>query len=249
MRGEGIFKAIPWLENPRDMDTTDKEVYDPEQRIEDLSTMEDPRVFKMHVERQDVPRPEGHNSKIIVITRDPRDVPYSFYEHMRIMEDEEDVHTFLPKGLDTTFEEFFYPFVDEHFFHIPFLKSFWPHRHDPNLLWLRYEDMKKDTRACADKIVSFLQWDVSSQVIDQAIQLSEFRHMQKVERTVLYTKNRRLFRKNSSFIREGCVGKNRKKMTKDMEDYLMALLTKELDPELLEFLLPKPKETENSPEN
>jgi len=31
-------------------------------------------------------------------------------------------------------------------------------------------------------------------------------------------------------------------MTKEMEDYLMALLKKELDPELLEFLMPKQEE-------
>jgi len=211
MRGVGIYNACPWLENPRDFTTRDREVYDPEQRVKDLSAMEDPRVFKMHVERHVVPRPEGHDSKIIVITRDPRDVPYSFYQHLMAMEDGEEVRIFIPKGLDTTFEEFFYLFLDKHFFYIPYLKSFWPHRDDPNLLWLRFEDMKKDTRACADKIVSFLQWDVSSEVIDEAVQLSEFEHMQKVERTVLLPSKRCLFRRNSSFIREGSVGKNQKK--------------------------------------
>jgi len=244
MSGKGMFKVIPWLENPRDFSRKDRKAFDPAERIRDLSAMEDPRVFKMHAERSSVPRPEGHDSKIVVITRDPRDVPYSLYEHARCLEDGDDSRYLLPEGLDTTFEEFFYSFIERDPY-IPFVKSFWPHRDDPNLLWLRYEDMKKDTRACADNIVFFLQWDISSEVIDRAIQLSEFEHMQKVERTVLYPKDHCLFRRNSSFIREGSVGKNRQKLTEDMEDHLMALLKKELDPELLEFLMPKLEDTEN----
>jgi len=79
--------------------------------------------------------------------------------------------------------------------------------------------------------------------------LREFKHVQKVERTLVYSKDRCLFRSNYFFIFEGNVNKIQKKLTKDMKDHLMASLIKEHPLELLEFFMPIIEDTENSLKN
>jgi hypothetical protein len=44
--------------------------------------------------------------------------------------------------------------------YFPIVSSFWRHRDDPDLLWLRYEDLKVDLAGAARRCVAFLGWEV-----------------------------------------------------------------------------------------
>ncbi|CAN7993389.1 unnamed protein product, partial [Ixodes pacificus] len=96
-------------------------------------------------------QPYSVHAKYIYICRNPYDCCVSFFYHT--------------KGFaafqfqDGTFDEFFELFLNgkpdfsDYFEH---LLSWYEHRHDPNVLFLTYEDLKKDTRAWVLKIADFL---------------------------------------------------------------------------------------------
>ena len=126
---DSIDNVVPWLELPRD----NIPVQDIINRYEKISN---PRLFKTHCTYEQTP---GTGIvKIILSSRDPRDCCVSFYHHVMDMTDEarkragfDHYHT-----LDDVFEawmEYAAWFRNVH--------SWWPHHHDNNLLWLRFEDM------------------------------------------------------------------------------------------------------------
>ena len=168
----------------------------------------------MHVRWDKIPA--NTTSKIITVTRDPRDLPYSMYRHITCMKStlEENVKPF---------EEFFEEWMEEYNF-IPWMKSFWPHKNDPNVLWLRYEDMQSDLKGTGRRIVDFLGWDISQEELDKACEMSTFEHMHKYEKVHLYNGEKSIIRRNSSFIREGKVGANRMRLTEEMEERLLGKL-------------------------
>ena len=44
--------------------------------------------------------------------------------------------------------------------------SWWPHRRDTNVLWLTYEDLQRDTRACVTAVAEFMEIDYNEELID-----------------------------------------------------------------------------------
>src|SRR5688572_28492470 len=93
--------VTPWLEIPRDMMTGEN--YDRTERLAALAHLPDPRVFKMHVTWEEVPRAAGSGAKVMTITRDPRDLPWSMYSHLRGMKPE----IRGSSTADASFDEFF----------------------------------------------------------------------------------------------------------------------------------------------
>eukprot|EP00457_Paulinella_chromatophora_P010429 gb/GEZN01010531.1/.p1 GENE.gb/GEZN01010531.1/~~gb/GEZN01010531.1/.p1 ORF type:complete len:346 (+),score=29.02 gb/GEZN01010531.1/:66-1103(+) len=243
-----LFDESPWVECPVDITSSTRngymEIFTHQQVLDGLAKLSDPRIFKMHVEYNDIPfNPQGKKCKVITITRDPRDVAYSMYKHMRAM----GVDFHLPSWVkylvklrvipdfkeDKGFERYFYDmFLSSwnNLFSVP--KSFWPHRHEPHVLWLRYEDLQKDLRGQLNRIVEFLEWDwCDDQVIETVIPLVTIEHLRSQE-NVLFGD---MFSKGK-FFREGKVGKNRQHLTKDMESKLIALCKREWPADLVEFM-------------
>jgi methylamine dehydrogenase accessory protein MauD len=103
-----------------------------------------PRVFKSHLPYRKIP---GGPCKYIYVARDGKDVAVSYYHfyttHM---------------GFKGTFAEFFERFLrgEVHcgswFRHV---RGWWEHRHDPNVLFLRYEELAADLPGCLRKISAF----------------------------------------------------------------------------------------------
>lgn len=96
-------------------------------------------------------QPYSAKAKYIYITRNPYDCCVSFYYHTRNM----------PMYLfeDGTFDQFFDMFIEgkvdfgDYFDH---LLSWYEHRRDSNVLFVTYEDLKKDTRGWVLKVADFL---------------------------------------------------------------------------------------------
>ena len=75
-----------------------------------------------------------------------------------------------------------------------FLVSWWPHRNDPNLLWLWYEDMKVDHKEVVAKVAKFIGFDLKQKttpggeegeeegLIEMATRMSTFDFMKEHEK-------------------------------------------------------------------
>ncbi|MBA2319646.1 MAG: sulfotransferase domain-containing protein, partial [Deltaproteobacteria bacterium] len=157
--GLGALGVTPWLELPWDPDSAAP--YDREARLAGFAALPDPRVFKMHVPYDEIPRPPGSSAKVMTITRDPRDLPWSMYCHMLAMREE------VRGPFVADFDAFFEGWLERGYvFRV--VRSFWAHRDDPGVLWLRYEDLQEDLPREARRCVAFLGWDLTEADVARA---------------------------------------------------------------------------------
>ncbi|XP_029832140.2 sulfotransferase ssu-1-like [Ixodes scapularis] len=91
------------------------------------------------------------HAKYIYVARNPYDCCVSYYYHKNVAPN--------PECQKASFDYFLRMFLEGrvtfgHYFHN--LVSWYEHRHDPNVLFLTFEDLKKDTASCVLKIADFL---------------------------------------------------------------------------------------------
>jgi hypothetical protein len=117
------------------------------QRVRELPA---PRLIKTHLPFERVPR--SAQAKYVYVVRNPFDCAVSFYHHTRGFERHYD---FAAGTWDTYFECFVRGEVDfgDYFDH---LLSWWPHRSEPNALFLTYERMLEAPAAAVRAIAGFL---------------------------------------------------------------------------------------------
>ncbi|EEC02340.1 sulfotransferase, putative [Ixodes scapularis] len=108
-----------------------------------------PVAMKTHLPFSEQPYSEG--AKYIYVSRNPYDCCVSFYNYVKTRLQ----HQFE----DGTFDEFFESFVrgkvlfGDYFDH---LLSWYAHGSDPNVLFMTYEGLKKDTESCVLKVADFI---------------------------------------------------------------------------------------------
>ncbi|KAG0425721.1 hypothetical protein HPB47_027150, partial [Ixodes persulcatus] len=96
-------------------------------------------------------QPFSADAKYIYICRNPYDCCVSFFHHTK--------NIYAYQFQDGTFDEFFELFIEgkpdfgDYFDH---LLSWYEHRGDPNVFFLTYEDLRKDTRPWMLKIADFI---------------------------------------------------------------------------------------------
>lgn len=227
--GAWLHHHVPWLELPLDMMTGKRHEHD--ERLREIAALPDPRLFKLHVTWEEIPRRAGSGAKVITVTRDPRDVPYSMFCHLHGL-----ANHMRPATVPEDFDVYFEQWMDFGYYY-KFVRSFWPHRHDPDVLWLRYEDMKRDIRAEARRIVTFLGWDVSDEDLDRVLPLVDFAHLRKTEKTSVMREAAQIFKAEANFFREGAVGKNRARLSPEQERRIIERARDELEPECFDFVI------------
>ena len=121
-------------------------------------------------------------------------------------------------------------------FYFKFAASFWPHRNDKDVLWLRYEDLQRDLRGETERIVRFLGWDVTGDDIDRVLPLVDFKQMRAKEKTEIFKNADKSWKEDGYFFREGGVGKNRARLSADQERRILERMRAEL-PDACDFLL------------
>ncbi|MBM4255870.1 MAG: sulfotransferase domain-containing protein [Deltaproteobacteria bacterium] len=130
-----ITSVIPWIEMAHDLGM-------------DLNQPQkgQPRAFKSHLSWDLVPK----GARYIYVIRDPKDVVVSMYHFMAGWWFETGA---IPL---TTFarEQFLQPKSPMAYW--AHVRSWWPHRHDPNVLFLCYEDMQADLSATVERIATFI---------------------------------------------------------------------------------------------
>ncbi len=223
---DNIFEVVPWLEMPVPGKST-------EEVLAGYETMRDPRLFKTHCTRQQMPG--VHTAKLVVVSRDPRDSVVSFHHHLQGLTDEAR-RIFdgfeVPKTLDAVVDRW----VEAKLWSRN-VGSWWPHRDDANVLWLRYEDMKRDLPAAFDRLVDFLGWSVSAEGRRRALEYSSFEWMKKHRRAfVRMPQSEKELFEPGSFIRRGETGSHETELTRGQIDRVMREARESLEPECLEFL-------------
>ncbi|KAB7497527.1 Sulfotransferase 1C2 [Armadillidium nasatum] len=137
--------------------------------------------------------------QIIYVCRDPRDVCVSYYyHHLKLM------------AYSGNFDEFFDLFINDVLIFSPFWKhilEFWERRHDDNIFFIRFEDMKQNLRGMIKKVAKFLGKELSEEYIDKLENHLSFENM----KTNAAVNNESTFsaiecRKDIRFMRNGKVG-------------------------------------------
>lgn len=129
-----------------------------------------PRIFKSHLSYRQIPKGP---CKYIYVARDGKDVALSCYHLHRHY-----------NGYQGTFAEFFDRFLrgqDEFGSWFRHVRGWWSHRHDPNVLFLTYEELTRDLEGCIRKIIAFCGFDVPSERLPVILERCRFAFMKKHE--------------------------------------------------------------------
>jgi len=190
-----IFEKVPWIEFPRFDEPLAKVL----ERFEAISN---PRLFKTHCTFAQTPGVDV--ARIVLTFRDPRDVAVSMYHHQRDMVDE--VHAKIGSKPPATFDEFFPGWMERGVW-FRNVKGWWPERNRPNLLWLRYEDMKRDPEAAIQRIAAHMGVKLLPGVRERVLEHSSFAWMKAhSEKFTRPSADEAPVFKPGGFIRKGAVG-------------------------------------------
>ena len=163
---EHINSAIPW---------PDSTMKTPVATLQDLSMAERSaaglRVIKSHLEAAYVPYSE--RAKYIVVVRDPKDVLVSAYHfENRFFE--------MMVGDRVPLNSFVDGFLAKRFIYIDWADhtaGWWAIRHQPNLLFLFFEEMKADLSGTVQKTADFLGVALSAEAFGKVAEKSSYRVM------------------------------------------------------------------------
>ncbi|XP_072033690.1 sulfotransferase 1C4-like [Amphiura filiformis] len=163
-----------------------------------MDMMPSPRLLKSHLPAHLLP-PDiyAKKSKIVYVTRNPKDVAVSFYHFHKWVKD-------LPQydSWDAFFDDFMTGNVTNGKWYEHYL-GYWKKRDEENILFLKFEDMKKDEKAAVKQICEFLGYHYSDEIIDRITRHTTFGSMKKNPMT---NPDSLMEKKDVSFMRKGVVG-------------------------------------------
>ncbi|MBZ3878700.1 Amine sulfotransferase [Sciurus carolinensis] len=138
----------------------------------DYTNMPSPRFFASHLPYYLAPKGlKNKRAKILYIYRNPKDVLVSFFHFsnwVARLEPADTIEHFMERFLDGEV------IGSRWFDHI---RGWYEHRHDFNIQFISYEDMKKDLRSAVLKICKFLKKELSEEVVDTVVQQATFQNM------------------------------------------------------------------------
>ena len=114
--------------------------------------------------------PSRTPGKYIHVVRNPRDVAVSFFHQYRT----------LPFYPHYEWKDFFENFLKgdvsfgDYFDHV---LSWWAHKDDDNVLFLKYEDMKKDLPSAVAAITKSICQDISKELVEEIVHRTTFENM------------------------------------------------------------------------
>ena len=163
--------------------------------------------------------------KYIYIARNPKDVAVSYFHF--------ESHQAWSGGYDGDFSHWLRLFADgrqqrgswwEH------VRGWWALRGAPNLLFLKYEDLKRDRRGQISKIAAYLGVELSEATLDKIVAATGFEAMKASK----FAGHKQLVG-FEGFFRKGAVGSWREQFTVAQSDAFDALTAERLAGSGLEF--------------
>jgi hypothetical protein len=192
---EHILQVSPFLEQ-----LSDKR--DAERLLDSLPS---PRILKTHLLYGELNPPA--DSRVIYVTRNASDTLRSLYHHECLVE-----------GFHLDFESFFREVMDGGDSWFSHLESWWPHRNDPNVLHVRYEDLVADLEGGLRRIATFCGLTLDESRMGELMEKCGFQYMKQHNdrfdfRMTFYDRGGT----GGGFIREGGVGKGRAKLSAEQQ--------------------------------
>ena len=197
-----LDRAIPWLE------MLDSEYGTMLGYTSDILTSNDllsPRAFKCHCLYELVPGglPHTSHAKYIYVMRNPKDMCVSLWYH---------VNNTLQFDKRVSWEDHVRDFLSEEtpffgwFYHV---LGWWKHNDAPNILFLKYEDMKTDPLTAIRSIAQFIGIEnMTDELLQNVVKYSSFASMKQDS-----SANRnwqagpgKMFYRADMFIRKGEIG-------------------------------------------
>ncbi|XP_074606272.1 LOW QUALITY PROTEIN: amine sulfotransferase-like [Acropora palmata] len=204
---ENIGRRVPFLEFPTVEYTTKP----------DFESLPSPRLIKSHLTADTIPKGSDKSSpcKYIYVYRNPKDVSVSFFFFLKGMAG---VETNKENAFSGPWEFFVDLFIEGD---VPYSKwndhvlSWWKHREDPNVLFLKYEDMLKDLPSHVRRIADFLQKTLSDEIIDRIAEQCTFKEMMRYPKTFKITEGDDEI---GLILRKGVVGDWKNYFTPEMNE-------------------------------
>ncbi|XP_005363660.1 amine sulfotransferase-like [Microtus ochrogaster] len=182
----------------------------------DFAKIPSPRIFSTHLPYYLVPKVfKNKKVKILYIYRNPKDVLTSYFHYsnlMVILEASNTIETFMQTFLDGRV-------VGSNWF--DHIRGWYEHRHDFNIMFMSYEDMKKDLRGSVLKICSFLEKELSEEDMDAVVRQATFQNMKSDPRANYdYNQKVKNWTRNNqgTFLRKGTVGDWKHHLTVDQNE-------------------------------
>ena len=212
--GLTIKESIPWVESFCNIPEIGR-CY----RI-DVDKMASPRAFKSHFPYEMMPcgLPNTTPGKYIYVVRNPKDVVVSFYHH----------YLTIPVYPHYEWNEFFELFMKgdvdfgDYFDHV---LSWWAHKDDDNVLFLKYEDMKRDLPTAVAQIAKFINQDISKELVEEIAHKTTFANMKNDSSVIVNTVRKPT---GTDFLRKGEVGDWKNYFTPEQATRLDAVYDKKL---------------------
>ena len=113
--------------------------------------------------------------------------------------------------------------------------EWWKHKDAENILFLKYEDMKKDLRGTVESIAEFIGYDLSQDVISSIVKDSTFENMQKNPTANYSWWDDRRTPEFVPFLRKGTVGDWRNHFTPQQSEEFDGLYSKRMKGSGLDF--------------
>jgi peroxiredoxin len=152
-----ITTVSPWFERS----LKDGKAYD---------ALPSPRVFKSHLPYRKIPKGP---CKYLYVARDGKDVAASYYHFQK-----------THMGYKGTFDKFFKRFLkgeDQYGSWFRHVRGWWEHRHDPNVLFLFYEELTADLPGSLQKISDFCGLEIAPERWDNILERCSFAFMKQHE--------------------------------------------------------------------
>jgi len=190
---------------------------------------QDPRFIKTHLPFSFLPREictASKQPKIIYVVRNPKDTCVSYYHHCRLFQ-----------GCRANLEDFAEVFMAGKAVYGSFWKhlfSYWKQRHLPNLLIIKYEDMKNDLPSVIRKVARFLDKIITDAQIEQLTKHLSFESMKNnqavnAEDSLSFRKEKNLTIGDGAFLREGRVGQYKEELSDETVKKFDAWIKENLD--------------------
>uniref|UniRef100_A0A1L8E519 Putative sulfotransferase 1 family member d1 n=1 Tax=Nyssomyia neivai TaxID=330878 RepID=A0A1L8E519_9DIPT len=203
-----------------------------------VANLPSPRYIKSHLPAPLLPKQLWSvKPKVIYVARNAKDTMVSFYHHYRNLQD-----------YRRNFNDFTEIFMKDLVIYAPFdthIIDFWHMRHEENILFLTFEDMKRNHPAVIEKTIKFLGKSFTKEQIAELADHLTFDKMSKNESVdlLLETKDMRAamnikkLDEDFTFVRKGKVGSFKDDMNPEMiqefNDWLQKRLTDlNVEPEL-----------------
>ncbi|XP_032999545.1 amine sulfotransferase-like [Lacerta agilis] len=138
----------------------------------DYASRPSPRLFASHVPYYLVPKGlRNRRAKVVYVVRNPKDVLVSYYHFSKTslkLEEVEDFGIFMERFLAGKVLASLW---------LDHVEGWYSHRDDFNILFLTYEEMKKDLRSSVLKLCNFLGRRLTEKEVDAVVDQATFNKM------------------------------------------------------------------------